>query len=267
MPWSWECRAKMIKQVPAKPTRPRGQVIGEVQGPGPMQYDTPEIICGNGYSHIKRSPAYTFGHRTPINLTKPVLKSTAPILDTWGMGAKGPHKIKLGVVSPKIETPGERTITPGPAAYVPRASIQFKRQPAFSMRPPARPPYQPWDQWTPSPNMYLPDQPGKKCPPAYTFGNAVPALRARTTITSPGDYSPNFNYVQRTKPAFSFGAPYKSLREPQKPAPNTYCEKKFMYTKPSVPAPSFGIRHSLYIGRAHEYLKPPELSVVISGEN
>ncbi|CAH2236326.1 jg10708 [Pararge aegeria aegeria] len=182
MPWGWEFRAKLIKQIPAKPTQHRGKVLGELTGPGPMQYDAPEIL--------------------------------------------GSHKIKLGLVSPRIEAPEAKTLTPGPAAYVPRTSIRYKRTPAFSIRPAARPPYEPWDQWTPSPNMYLPHQPGRKRPPAYTFGNALQKSVALNQMPCPGSHDPNFNYIRRTKPAFSFGAPYKSLREPQKPAPNAYCQKK-----------------------------------------
>ncbi|XP_039759221.1 outer dense fiber protein 3-like protein 2 [Pararge aegeria] len=266
MPWGWEFRAKLIKQIPAKPTQHRGKVLGELTGPGPMQYDAPEILGGKGYSHIQRSPAYSFGYRTPL-ITKPVIKPTAPMLNTRGMGSKGSHKIKLGLVSPRIEAPEAKTLTPGPAAYVPRTSIRYKRTPAFSIRPAARPPYEPWDQWTPSPNMYLPHQPGRKRPPAYTFGNALQKSVALNQMPCPGSHDPNFNYIRRTKPAFSFGAPYKSLREPQKPAPNAYCQKKLMYTKRTIPAPTFGIKHSPYLGREEEYLKPSNLKVFISGED
>ncbi|XP_023934000.2 outer dense fiber protein 3-like protein 2 [Bicyclus anynana] len=214
-----------------------------------------------------RSPAFTFGHRTPL-IVKPAVKPTAPVFNTCGMGNKGSYRIKHGLVTPQIKTPEGNTATPGPAAYkVPSTSIQRRRPPAFTMRPAARPAYEPWDQWTPSPNMYLPHIPGKKRPPAYTFGNTIQSLGGKYEQPSPGSHDPNFNYVKRTKPAFSFGAPFKSLREPLKPAPNAHCEKKFMYTKPTIPAPSFGIRHTPYLGRQEEYLKPPELKVVISGEN
>lgn len=45
MPWGWECRAKLIKQVPTKPTTPRGIVSSASKCPGPNHYETPEIFC------------------------------------------------------------------------------------------------------------------------------------------------------------------------------------------------------------------------------
>ncbi|CAH2102361.1 unnamed protein product [Euphydryas editha] len=263
MPWGWECRAKLIKQVPTKPTKPRGQVSCDAKCPGPNHYETPEIFCGKGYSHIKRAPAFTFGHLTPVSKSKPPILNSAPMLDTSGMGPKGGYKVKHGVVSPRIEVSQEKGRTPGPANYAPRSEIMYKRPPAYSMRPPAPPPYQPWDQWTPSPNMYLPRIPGKKNSPAYTFGNPAKELSSQM-IPCPGSHDPKFKYVQKTKPAFSFGAPYRSLKPPKVPPPNTYCEKKFMYPKRTIPAPSFGIRHTPYLGKQHEYLKSSKLDLIVT---
>lgn len=45
MPWGWECRAKLIKQVPTKPTKPRGTISSASKCPGPNHYETPEIFC------------------------------------------------------------------------------------------------------------------------------------------------------------------------------------------------------------------------------
>lgn len=44
MPWGWECRAKLIKQVPAKPTKRKGKISGETPTPSAAQYEPPEII-------------------------------------------------------------------------------------------------------------------------------------------------------------------------------------------------------------------------------
>lgn len=44
---------------------------------------------GRGYSHIKRAPAFTFGHLTPVTKSKPLILNSAPMLDTSGMGPKG----------------------------------------------------------------------------------------------------------------------------------------------------------------------------------
>lgn len=40
-----------------------------------------------------------------------------------------------------------------------------------------------------------------------------------------------------------------------------------MYPKRTTPSPTFGIRHSPYLGKQEEYLKPSNLCIVISGEN
>ncbi|CAH0727420.1 unnamed protein product, partial [Brenthis ino] len=262
MPWGWECRAKLVKQLPAKPTEKRGQLSSAVQNPGPHHYEMPEVYCGKGNSGIKRAPAYTFGQQTPVTFNKPVILGCAPMLDISGMGPKGQYKIKHDTISPRID-PQEKGKNPGPGTYVPRSEVKYKRPPAYSMRPAARPDYQPSDQWSPSPNMYLPYLPGKKKSPAYSFGSMSKELSG-PAIPSPGTYEPNFKYIEKSKPAYSFGAPWRSLKPPKIPPPNTYCEKKFMYTKRTIPAPSFGIRHTPYLGKRHEYLKSSKLDLVIS---
>ncbi|CAG9581502.1 unnamed protein product [Danaus chrysippus] len=278
MPWGWECRAKLLKQLPSKPTERKGKVSLEFENPAPNCYDTPELYCGNGYSHIKRSPAFTFGHNIPTKYGNSAISPSAPMLDICGKGHKGLYKVKHGIMSPPLELPREKVKMPGPCNYAPNISIRYKKAPIYSMRPAARPPYQPWDQWTPSPNMYLPYIPGKKRYPAYSFGNVAKADSTQK-IPDPGAHDPNFNYVKRKQPAFSFGAPYRSLKPMKKPAPNAHCEKKvleikkllkvaiilhFMYIKPTIPAPTFGIRHSPYLGVDAEYLKPENLKIVIS---
>lgn len=73
----------------------------------------------------------------------------------------GIFKIPLGVVSPKIDPLGDKLKVPGPGAYTPHVRVRYKRPPSYSMRPAARPPYQPFDMWTAPPNMYYPPIPGK----------------------------------------------------------------------------------------------------------
>ncbi|XP_022116731.1 extensin-1-like [Pieris rapae] len=263
MPWGWECRARFVKQSPSKPTERRGKP--DLKTPGPQQYETPPIFCGKGYSRIQRAPAYTFGHKTPVNFNKQILTAKAPVLDISGHSKKGPYRIPLGVVSPKLDPIESKGKTPGPDRYFPKSRVVFKRPPVYSMRPAAKPPYQPWDMWTPPPNMYLPAIHFKK-PPAYTLGYAVRQLTAQN-LPGPGEHDPNFDFVKRRKPAFSFGAPFKSTPPKKTPPPNTYCEKKFMYPKRTIPAPSFGIRHSPYLGKQEEYLTPSNLCIVVSGED
>ncbi|KOB64567.1 Iris-A [Operophtera brumata] len=45
MPWGWECKAKFVKQNPAKPAERRGREPGAT--PGPNQYPAPQIFCKN----------------------------------------------------------------------------------------------------------------------------------------------------------------------------------------------------------------------------
>ncbi|XP_060808945.1 ciliary microtubule associated protein 1A [Amyelois transitella] len=261
MPWGWECRAKLIKQVPAKPVERRGAVSGETKTPGPNNYEAPQIFCGKGYSKIKRAPAYTFGHRTKISLAKPVTTPYAPLFNVQGMGIKGGQfRITHSVVTPHIEPISDKSKKPGPAAYAPNPKLRYKRPPAYSIRRVAKPPYQAWDMWTPPPNMYWPPAPCKK-PPAYTLGY-MPRSMTKAIFPAPGEHDPNFDFVKKKKPAYSFGGPFKESRLPKLPAPNTYCEKKFMVAKRTIPAPSFGIRHSPYLGKFDVPLKSSKLDLI-----
>lgn len=45
MPWGWECKKKLIKQVPAKPTYSRRPPLASLGGPGPQEYESPQIFC------------------------------------------------------------------------------------------------------------------------------------------------------------------------------------------------------------------------------
>ncbi|RVE48163.1 hypothetical protein evm_007223 [Chilo suppressalis] len=264
MPWGWECRAKLIKQRPTKPTERKGKVSGEAPMPGPQHYQPPQIFCGKGFSKIKRAPAYTFGQVTPSSFQKPATTQNARMFNVQGYRRDGgQYRVTHGVVTAHLEPPSDKTRVPGPGAHAPRTiQIRYKRPPAYTLRPAARPTYQPWDQWTPPPNMYCPPIPGKNYP-AYSLGNMPRELKMQD-FPGPGEHDPNFNFVKKSKPAFSFGAPFRSLKPPKVPAPNTYCEKKFMVQKPTVPAPSFGIRHTQYLGNQDVYLKPSKLDIFSS---
>ncbi|XP_030027598.2 outer dense fiber protein 3-like protein 2 [Manduca sexta] len=260
MPWGWECRAKLVKQLPAKPTERRRTAGGRPKAPGPNKYELPQIFCGKGFCKIKRAPAYTFGHLTKVEFSKPVTIASAPMFNVQGLGRCGPYKITHSVVTPTIEPPRDKLKVPGPGTYIPHFGAKYKRPPAYSLRPAARPPYQPWDQWTPPPNMYCPPISCKK-PPAYTLGYMARSLKEQD-FPAPGEHEPNFNYVKRNKPAYSFGAPYQTAKPPKTPAPNAYCEKKFMVSKRTIPAPSFGIRHSPHLGKPEVFLKSSKLDVL-----
>ncbi|XP_061709050.1 ciliary microtubule associated protein 1A-like [Cydia pomonella] len=261
MPWGWECRAKLVKQLPAKPTKRRGPVSGEAAAPGPLKYEVPELYCGKGHGHIKRAPAYSFGLAIPANVIKPAARPNAPVFNVRGITKKGTSKIPGGVVGSQLEPVSDRTRKPGPGAYTP-GNVRYKRAPAYTCQPPARPPYEPWDMWTCPPNMYCPYIPLKK-PPAYSLGNAIRNLNA-ASIPGPGAHDPKFAYPQKNQPAYSFGHPFRPLPPPDYPPPNNYCEKKFMVQKRTAPAPSFGIRHTPYLGELPAQLKPSKLDLVVN---
>ncbi|CAH0592541.1 unnamed protein product [Chrysodeixis includens] len=262
MPWGFECRAKLVKQNPAKPTIRTRAISAETDSPGPDHYEPPKVSEGPGYAKIKRSPAYTFGYKTTACILKPAASPNAPILDVRGITAKGTYKIPGGLMTPQIDPPGSKMKNPGPGAYSPMTRLRVKRMPAYSMRMAAKPPYQPFDSWTPPPNMYCPPIP-KPTAPSYTLGYPDRIL-SKAYMPGPGEHDPKYKIVQRSKPAFSFGAPYRDLPHYETPPPNTYCEKKFNVNKRSIPAPSFGIRHTPYLGKEAEYLKTSKLDLRIS---
>ncbi|KAL4712689.1 hypothetical protein ACJJTC_007986 [Scirpophaga incertulas] len=182
------------------------------------------------------------------------------MVNIQGLSRTGQHKVTHGVVTPQIIPLSEKKVGPGPGAHMPQTiHIRYKRPPAFTMRPAAKPQYEPWDQWTPSPNMYCPPILGKKAP-AFTFRchfkESEPQL-----LPGPGAHNPNYTLVKKKKPSFSFGAPYRTVKYPKTPPPNAYCERKFMVSKRSIPAPSFGIRHTQYLGQQAEYMRPSTLDI------
>lgn len=130
--------------------------------------------------------------------------------------------------------------------------------------------------------------------PAYSFGYPQRLLKT-SDFPGPGEHDPKLEYVIKAKPAFSFGYPFRNVATFQNPAPNTYCEKKvnstifrakivsnpsictsyvylgfvyfqFILWKKAVPAPSFGIRHSPYIGTREPYLKSSKLDLLLGSQ-
>ncbi|PZC72863.1 hypothetical protein B5X24_HaOG210508 [Helicoverpa armigera] len=264
MPFGYDCRTRIVKQVPCKPTIRNGPISQEQGTPGPDHYEVPEMSGGKGYSKIKRSPAYTFG-RVLKPLHTSAISPNAPMFNVRGISEKGGHSIPGGTMSPQLEPPGAKFKVPGPGAHTPNMMAQVKRPPAYSMRPASKPPYQPFDTWTPPPNMYCPPIPKAKAP-SYTFASK-PEPISKSTTPGPGEHNPNHNYVLRRKPAYSMGPAFRSVKEVEEtPAPNIYCEKMFMVNKPTPPAPSFGIRHSPFLGKTEEHLKPADLELKIQSQ-
>ena len=73
----------------------------------------------------------------------------------------GGHKIPGGLMTPPNWPPGDKVKVPGPGAHDVKPRVGLKRAPAYSLRLAAKPPYQPYDMWTPPPNMYCPPIPQK----------------------------------------------------------------------------------------------------------
>ncbi|CAH0695287.1 unnamed protein product [Spodoptera exigua] len=216
---------------------------------------------GKGYSKIKRAPAYTFG-KVLKPCCAPAVSPNAPMIDISGNSKKGTHKIPGGLMMLNTELPGDKLKVPGPGAHDPKLYVQVKRLPAYSLRLAAKPAYQPLDSWTPPPNMYCPPIPKPK-PPSFSFRYKT-EVEHISNVPGPGEHNPNHDYVKKRKPAFSFGPPFRPERGTEfTPAPNTYCEKKFMVNKPNVPAPSFGIRHSPFVRKLRICLKPSDLEMRI----
>uniref|UniRef100_A0A2A4JBN4 Outer dense fiber protein 3 n=1 Tax=Heliothis virescens TaxID=7102 RepID=A0A2A4JBN4_HELVI len=261
MPFGYACRTRILKQVPQNPTVRTAPISQEQGTPGPNHYDTPQISGGKGYSKIRRAPAYTFG-RVLKPCCPSAISPNAPMFNVRGISEKGGESIPGGTMAPLTEIPGDKLKVPGPGTHSPNMALQVKRPPSYSMRPAAKPPYQAFDSWTPPPNMYCPPIP-KPSAPSYTFsGKAVTFPPSKTP--GPGEHNPKHDFVLRTKPAFSLGPGYRPIREIEDtPAPNVYCEKKYMLTKPSVPAPSFGIKHSPFLGKTEGHLKPADLELRI----
>ncbi|KAI5634827.1 adhesive plaque matrix protein [Phthorimaea operculella] len=265
-PWGYECREKLLKQNKVKPTEKRPTKWDGFVPPGPAHYEKiPEIFCGPGFSHIKRAPAYSFGINTPIIYKKPATKPNAPQFNIRGMTRKGIATTPQGTIAEKCELPSWRSKTPGPGAYTLKDDAYLKNAPAYSIRMKAKPPYEPWDQWTCPPNMYNPAMVNIKKPPAYSFGDRY-KRKDDNKLPGPGDFDPKHDRIQKKIPEYSFGRRLKTLAQALDrnagPAPNMYCEKRLMYGKKSSPAPSFGIRHSPYLGKFTAYEIPSRLEML-----
>ncbi|KAF9801606.1 hypothetical protein SFRURICE_015100 [Spodoptera frugiperda] len=262
MPFGYGCRSRIVKQVPAKPTIRTLPILQELVTPGPCHYEPPNLNAGKGFSNIRRPPAYSFGQVLRPNWP-PAVSPNAPLVDISGTSKKGPHRIPGGLMMYKTELGTDKLKRPGPGAHEPKFYVQVKRPPAYSMRLAAKAPYRSLDTWTPPPNMYCPPIPKPK-PPSFSFRYRTDIYYTSKT-PGPGQHNPNHDYVRRSKPAFSFGPRFKPVRSTElyTPAPNAYCEKKFLISKPSVPAPSFGIRHSPYLGKRAVSMKPSDIETRI----
>lgn len=57
----------------------------------------------------------------------------------------------------------------------------------------------------------------------------MPRTLSKPETPAPGEHDPNFNYVKKRKPEYSFGAPFRDQLGTKTPAPNTYCERKVYF--------------------------------------
>lgn len=80
------------------------------------------------------------------------------VLSLTSRFSPGRTKIPQGIIG-ELHDPIRHERKPGPGQYDPHD--QMKQPPAYSLQPPVKPFKEPWDMWTPGPNMYWPPIPAK----------------------------------------------------------------------------------------------------------
>ncbi|XP_055589425.1 outer dense fiber protein 3-like [Uranotaenia lowii] len=86
--------------------------------------------------------------------------------------------------------------------------------------------------------------------PAYTItGRQKPRLPECITFPGPGHYDAKIDPLVKKAPMFSMATRFKvPTDEAMKPGPAAHHPEKGYYMHRSVPAPTFGVRHSQYLG-------------------
>ncbi|XP_065720647.1 protein CIMAP1D [Drosophila suzukii] len=98
--------------------------------------------------------------------------------------------------------------------------------------------------------------------PAYTItGREKPPLIPVMIFPGPGYYDGEYTVVKPKPPVYSMRGKYKMGSEDSKPGPGAHCPEKINLSH--VPAYSFGIKHSQYLGRLNE--KNSEFDYSFSG--
>ncbi|KAK7864335.1 hypothetical protein R5R35_009178 [Gryllus longicercus] len=247
-----------ITQVPWTPTKRRGPIAAEYQSPGPACVALPNLTGGSSVPDSKRNraPAFSFGSRSGGKTDSP---GPGPgQYNVTGLSAKGkdnPPASSLHSRPKEIKT----AQTPAPGDYNPEKSDKIVHaSPKFTFglkTQPGKP------SITPAPNVYnIPTVLGatkegnKKQAPAFTIsGRQKEKMDDRINNPGPGSYNDAKadNYKIKS-PAYSISSRYQMPQDPTpKPGPGAHSPEKVRLD--TIPAHTFGIKHSQYMGvlKAH----------------
>lgn len=88
--------------------------------------------------------------------------------------------------------------------------------------------------------------------PAFTMaGRQKPRLTPALLLPGPGSYDAEYTVIKYKPPMFTMRGKFKyPSDEHNKPGPGAHCPEKINLSH--VPAYSFGIKHSPYVGQLHE---------------
>ncbi|XP_045103383.1 outer dense fiber protein 3-like isoform X2 [Portunus trituberculatus] len=212
--------------------------------PGPGSYNDATV---DKYKTIK-SPSFSMGQRTTI----PSDHTMKP-----GPGAHCPEKYQDSgpafTMAPRIDDAGDKMKVPGPGTYESGDLDKCREKlPAFTMSPKT---VLPTDNTPkPAPNAYAPE---KYTPsgPKFTMSARLPDEEDKMKVPGPGAYEAgNLDKSRESQPAFTM-APKTTLPgdRTQKPAPNAYSPDRSESSEiPSTPHFSFGIKHSVYLGKLRD---------------
>ncbi|XP_075345032.1 ciliary microtubule associated protein 1A-like [Mycteria americana] len=235
-----------------RPHRPRGPIMAQFTSPGP-KYSIPGTTGYLDHNPTKtKAPAYTFrGAKTPVaDSCSPGSRYYVPPSITRNGKYVAPAQHICGL--PKIKT----EITPGPSDYSTDKANKhlYKCTPAQSMA--FRHKAVKTDQ-SPGPGTYtLPRLVGPNT--AYTHASPCYSLKGKSKhrgfaedfSKTPGPVAfPKVeqDVYKKRAPMYTMGNKSRlGGNKTVKPGPADYCLGKVTLIKPQAPAPTFGLRHSLY---------------------
>ncbi|XP_068265463.1 ciliary microtubule associated protein 1A-like [Nyctibius grandis] len=237
-----------------RPHRPRGPIMAQFTSPGP-KYSIPRATGYMAHDPTKlKAPVWTFHGTKP-----PITDSRSPGPRYYvqpSITRNGKHVVPAHTFCglPKIMTFDK---TPGPSDYsTDRAGKHlYKCAPAPSMG--FRLKAFKTDQ-SPGPNTYtLPRLLGPRT--AYTHASPCYSMKGRSKHNdfaqdlskTPGPAALprlEMDICKKRAPKYTMGSRTKLGGDRTvKPGPADYCPEKVRLTKPQAPAPTFGLRHSVYI--------------------
>jgi len=225
------------------PTKRRGPIAAEFQGPGPAALTLPSLFGNPAVkeSNKSRAPAFTFGsrHEKKVSASAPAPNA----YNTSGLNPRGKDEPKAPTMHIKPKDP-KSFVTPSPGAYNPDlADKDIKPSAAkysFGIKPKEGKAVA-----GPAPNAYSLAK--VKDTPSYSLGSR-PKEAKKYVTPAPGAYeSCDTNQYKDKSPAFSLSLRYPVPSDTTlKPGPGAYTPEK-TNTKTNQPLYSFGTRHSKYM--------------------